>query len=799
MLLRNPGFSVVAVLALAIGIGANTAIFSVVDAVLLRPLPYTDPDRLVMIWETNYGSDIENSQVSPVTYTEWVAQEQLFEQIAGWWYPQINVTDDRGDPERARTIDVTDRFFDVLGVDPILGRRFAEGEDLPGAEPVVVIGHGLWQRRFGGDVNVLGTAIRLDNQPHTIIGVAPSGFDYPEQTEVWRPLGWNPAQHSRSARFFEVVARLRPGLTVTQARADITALGRRLEDDYPDSNLGWGALVVPLHEQLVGDTRPALFVLLGAVGFVLLIACANVANLLLARAVAREKEVAVRLALGAGRGRLIRQFLTEGLVLAAVSAAVGLLIAWLSVRLLVAANPINLPRLESLAINGDVLLFTLLVAVVTALFFGLVPALHASRPDPAQAFKEGSRDTSTTAGSKGVRMLLVSSAIAIALMLLVGAGLLLRSFDRLQQVETGFSETDALTLNLQLPAATYPEWHQVAGFYDRLTTQIAALPGVRSAAATAFLPYQMGWPIDLTIDGQPPPEPGREPRAQLHQVTPEYFQTLGIPLLSGRTFEARDGLDAATVAILSKAAAERYWPGVDPVGRRVLNVPTAIGPLARLLTDRQEAVIVGVVGDVKNTGLSTEAEPAIYFHQAQFAYRSMNVVVRSQSSPELALSAVRQEIWRLDPGLPISDVQTMGDRTAALIAQPRFSMVLLTLFASIATLLAAVGLYAVMAYSVSQRRHELGVRMALGAEPRAVLGLVVGHGMRVAAIGVAAGLVGAFLASSLLQRLLYGTSPTDPATFAGVAVLLLSVAFLASYLPARRAARLDPVVALRPE
>ena len=275
MLLRNPGFSVVAVLALAIGIGANTAIFSVVDAVLLRPLPYTDPDRLVMIWETNYGSDIENSQVSPVTYTEWVAQEQLFEQIAGWWYPQINVTDDRGDPERARTIDVTDRFFDVLGVDPILGRRFAEGEDLPGAEPVVVIGHGLWQRRFGGDVNVLGTAIRLDNQPHTIIGVAPSGFDYPEQTEVWRPLGWNPPQHSRSARFFEVVARLRPGLTVTQARADITALGRRLEDDYPDSNLGWGALVVPLHEQLVGDTRPALFVLLGAVGFVLLIACAN--------------------------------------------------------------------------------------------------------------------------------------------------------------------------------------------------------------------------------------------------------------------------------------------------------------------------------------------------------------------------------------------------------------------------------------------------------------------------------------------------------------------------------------------
>ncbi|MDP6580759.1 MAG: ABC transporter permease, partial [Vicinamibacterales bacterium] len=403
MLLRNPGFAVVAVLALAIGIGANTAIFSVVDAVLLRPLPYDDPDRLVMIWETNFGSDIEKTQVSPVTFTEWVAQEQLFDEIAGWWYPQINLTDDRGDPERARTIDVTDRFFDVLGVDPVIGRRFAEGEDRQGAERVVIIGHGLWQRRFGGEPTALGATVRLDEQPHTVIGVAPAGFAYPEQTEIWRPLGWNPAQHSRSVRFFEVVARLRPGLTVSQTRADIEALGRRLETDYPDSNLGWGALVVPLHEQLVGDVRPALFVLLGAVGFVLLIACANVANLLLARAVAREKEVAVRLALGAGRGRLVRQFLTEGLVLAVISAAVGLLLAWLATRLLVITNPLDIPRLDSLALNGNVLVFTLLVAVLTAVVFGLVPALHASRPDPAQAFKDGSRETSASAGSRGVR------------------------------------------------------------------------------------------------------------------------------------------------------------------------------------------------------------------------------------------------------------------------------------------------------------------------------------------------------------------------------------------------------------
>jgi putative ABC transport system permease protein len=799
MLRRNPGFALVAVLALAIGIGANTAIFSVVDVVLLRPLPYDDPDRLVTIWETNFGSDIQKSQVSPVTYSEWVAQEQLFDEIAGWWYPQINLTDDRGDPERARTIDVTDRFFDVLGVDPVIGRRFAEGEDLQGAERVVIIGHGLWLRRFGGEPGVLGATVKLDDQPHTVIGVAPPGFDYPEQTEIWRPLGWNPKQHSRSVRFFEVVARLRPGPTVTQARADIDALGRRLETDYPDSNLGWGALVVPLHEQLVGDVRPALLVLLGAVGFVLLIACANVANLLLARAVAREKEVAVRLALGAGRIRLVSQFLTEGLVLAVISGAVGLLLAWAATRLLVITSPLDIPRLDSLGLNSNVLVFTLLVAVLTAVVFGLVPALHASRPDPAQALKDGSRESGASTGSRGVRMLLVSSEIAIALMLLVGAGLLLRSFDRLQQVDAGFRADDALTLNLQLPAATYPEWHQVAGFYDRLVDRLATVPGVESASATAFLPYQMGWPVDLYIDGRPPPEAGREPRAQVHQVTPDYFQTLGIPLLAGRGFRARDGLDAPTAVIISNAAARRYWPGQEPVGQRLVNLPDSIGPLGRLLTTRDEAEIVGVVGDVKNTGLSTAAEPAVYFHQAQFAYRSMSVVVRPQASPESLLSAVRQEIWSLDSGLPISDVRTMGQRTAAQIAQPRFSMTLLALFAAIATMLAAVGLYAVMAYSVSQRRQELGVRMALGAEPRAVMGLVVGHGMRVAVTGVVAGLVGAFFASSLLRRLLYGVSPTDIRTFAVVAVLLLGVAFLASYLPARRAARLDPVRALRGE
>ncbi len=799
MLLRNPGFTTVAVLALALGIGANTALFSVVDAVLLRPLPYDDPDRLVMIWETNRTSDLEKSQVSPVTFTEWREQAQLFDQIAGWWYPQINLTDDRGEPARARTIDVTDRFFDVLAVQPLLGRSFVPGEDLPGAERVVVIGHELWQRRFGADPAVIGAAVRLDDRPHTIVGVAPPGFAYPEGTEVWRPLGWDPARHSRSARFFEVVARLRPGLTLTQARADITALGRRLEQDYPDSNLGWGALVVPLHEQIVGDVRPALLVLLGAVGFVLLIACANVANLLLARAVAREKEVAIRLAMGASRGRLIRQFLTEGLLLAIVSAAVGLLLAWLAVKVLVVTNPMSIPRLETLGLNGPVLGFTLGVALLTALIFGLVPALHASRPDPNQALKAGTRDTSAGAGSRSVRLLLVTSEIAIALMLLIGAGLLLKSFARLQQVDAGFHDTDALTLNLQLPVVTYPEWHQVSGFYAELTERLATLPGADTAAVTAFLPFQMGWPIDLDIAGRPPAEPGKEPRAQYHQVSPDYFRALGISLLAGRTFTARDDAEAPTVVIISAAAARQYWPGEDPLGRRLATVANGIGPLARLLSDWHDVEIIGIVGDVKNTGLSTEAEPAVYFHQRQFAYRSMNVVVTSEAAPQPLLSAVRREIWAMDRNLPISDVKTMGQRTRDLVATPRFSMLLLALFASIATLLAAVGLYAVMAYSVSQRRHELGVRMALGAQRRDVLGLVVGQGMKLAAVGVSAGLVGAFIVSGVLRRLLYGVSPTDAATFAAVALLLLGVALIACYIPARRATKVDPVVALRGE
>ena len=797
MMARNPGFTAVAVFALALGIGANTAMFSVVDAVLLRPLPYDEPDRLVMVWETNFTNAVTRSQVSPVTYTEWRDNSGLFEEVAGWWYPQLNLTDAQGDPERARAIDVTDRFFAVLGADALVGRTFLPGEDQPQAESVVVIGHALWQRRFGGEASALGEVVRLDGVPHAIVGVMPPGFDYPNETEVWCGLSWDPSQHSREARFFEVVGRLRPGLDRVQAQADLDALAVRLAADYPDSNRGWGALLVPLHEQLVGDVRPALLVLFGAVGFVLLIACANVANLLLARASVREKEIAIRLAIGASRGRLVRQLLTESLVLAFVSAVAGTLLAWVAVRGFTAANPIDVPRLGGVALDARLLLFTFTVASVTAVLFGLVPALQASRSNVGAAVKDGARESGASAGSRRVRTLLVVSEVAIALMLLVGAALLLKSFGRLQEVDPGVRPTNVLSVNLQLSSAAYPEWSSVSDFYTRLVERVETIPGVRSAASTAFLVLEQGWPVDTVVDGQIAGEPGTEPKLQYHQVSPRYFETVGVPLLSGRAFTDRDDEDAPGVAILNQAAVRRLFPTEDPLGRRIVRVADGIGPLGRNLLDSREVEIVGVVADAKNTSLTTDVEPALFLPQRQFAYRSMHLVVRGEGPPLGLVGPIRETVRGLDLAVPLADIKTLDQHLGAQLAQPRFSMVLLSIFAALALVLASVGLYAVMAYSVSRRRRELGVRLALGAQRGQILGLVVRQGMVLAVSGVAAGLLGSFVTSQLLQSLLYGVSPTDIVAFGSVTAVLLGVALLASYVPARRATAVDPVTALR--
>ncbi|MCI0486525.1 MAG: ABC transporter permease [Blastocatellia bacterium] len=798
-LIKNPGFASVAVIALALGIGANTAIFSVVNAVLLRPLPYQNPDQLVMVWETSLARGLERNPASPVNYADWREQKQIFDHIAGWWYPQINLTDDYGEPERVRTIDVTDEFFSVFGVQPLLGRTFLQGEDRRDAEPVVVLSYNLWQRRFGGDASIVGKAIRLDGTPYSVIGIMPAGFSFPEDIEVWRPLGWDPTQHSRNARFFDVVARLKPDVTIERAQAEMTALARRFEKEYPQSNTDWGVTLVGLHDQIVGRVRPALLVLLGAVGFVLLIACANVANLLLVRAGAREKEVAIRMALGAGRFRLIRQFLTESVLLAMLGGALGLALAFLGGRLLMAINPIDIPRADEAGIDLRILGFTLAVSLLTGLIFGIVPALQFSRPDLNSTLKEGGRESRAGSSGRRIRSALVVSEIALALMLLVGAGLLLKSFFRLQGVNPGLNPANVLTLNLQLPFSNYSDWRQVSNFYAQLTDRIEALPGVTSADVTGFLPLESGWRLRFAIPDRPPTPPGEELVAQYHQVSPGYFRTLGIRLLAGRELTDHETADSPGVVIINEAMARRYFPDEDPVGKRLTSSVRSIGPLARYLPATIEYEIVGIAGNVKNDGLGRAVEEAIYFSHRQFPYRSMSLVIRTNASPLSLLGAVRDEIWAMDKALPVSDVKTMEELLADSMAESRFSTLLLGLFAALALVLASVGIYGVLSYSVAQRKHEIGIRMALGAGQGDILKMVVGQGLVLVAIGLVTGAAAAFGVTRLIRTLLYEVSATDTETFVIVSLLLGAVATLASYIPARRATKVDPMVALRCE
>jgi len=796
MLLKKPGFTLIAVLTLALGIGANTAIFSVVHATLIRPLPYERPDELVMVWERNLQRGLEQSQVSPVTYSDWREQKHIFDKIAGWWYPQVNLTDAKSEPLRVRTVDVTDAFFDVLGARPVMGRGFQPGEDRPGGERLAVIGHQLWQARYNSDPNIVGKAITLDGRSYSVIGVAPPGFDYPNATQLWCSLGWEPRQHNRAARFFEVVARLKPGVTLKQAQAEINALSSRIARENPQSNKDWSAVVVSLRDQLVGDFRLALLVLFAAVGLVLLIACANVANLLLARAGAREKEIAIRLAIGATRGRLLRQLLTESVLLALLGGVLGMLIAAWGADVLLRLSPVEIPRLDHLEINTPILGFTLAVALLTGLIFGLVPALQASKPHLSRTLKEGGRDSQTDGGR--VRGALVVAEVALAIVLLVGAGLLLKSFMRLQHVDSGFNPAGVLTFNLQLPISSYPDWRQVSELYSALIARLKSLPGVQSADAAGFLPLEGGWPTKFLIQGRPFVR-GEEPVGQHRPVSEGYFQTMGIPLVRGRWFDERDRADAQGVMIVNEALARRYFPNEDPVGKRLTTPYRQYGPLGRVMPASLEMEIVGVVGDEKNSSLNKEAEPAIYFSHHQFSYRSMSVVVRTVVPPLGLANTVRNEVWSLDPNLPISEVTTMEQRLGESIARPRFNALLLGLFAILALLLAAVGIYGVISYTVQQRTHEIGVRMALGASAGDILKLVAGQGLALTLVGVGLGVLGALGLTRLMSGLLYGVRATDPLTFVTMPALLVLVALLASYIPARRAAKVDPMAALRAE
>jgi predicted permease len=788
MLLKHRGFTFISVLALALGIGANTAIFSVINAVMLRPLPYKDPSRLVTVLHE------KSNPVAPANFFDWRAQNQVFESIAAAqiWEPTLTGKDQ---PEQVHALQMTADMFKVLGVNPSMGRTFNPDEDQPGKERVAVVSNRFWQRRFGGDRSVIGQRITLDGEAYTIIGVMPQDFQFAPfwatRAEVWTPLNLASRINDRRGQSLRVFARLKPNVTREQAQTDMDAISRRLEQDYPRENKGISVAVESLHEKVVGKSRAALLILFGAVGFVLLIACANVANLMMARATARRKEIAVRAALGASRFRIARQLLTESVMLALAGGVVGLLLAVWGIEALVRLGPANLPRLKDVGVDYYVLGFTLGLSVLTGLLFGLAPALQTTKVDLNETLKEGGRSGTDAGRRNRVRRLLVVSEMALALMLLVSGGLMIRSFLGLLSIEPGFNPKQVMTMTVSLAGSEHNTPEKRAAFFNELMSRVEALPGVQSTSAINHLPLGGDiWNLGFTIEGRPAPLPGESQSAVYRVVRPKYFQTMGATLLKGRDFTERDTATAPGVVIINEAFARRYFPGEDAVGRRI-NVSN---------DEMNPREIVGVIRDAKQNDLTAQANPETYLPHLQAAQgKSMTLVIRSASEPARLAQAVQAQVWAIDKNLPVSEIRTMEDVVSESIGGQRFNMIMLSLFAGVALILAAVGIYGVMSYAVTQRTHEIGIRMALGASARDVLRMVVGQGMVLALVGVGLGLIGAFALSRLMTSLLFNISPTDSMTFIVVSVVLACVALLACYIPARRATRIDPMVALRYE
>ncbi|HLL14390.1 MAG TPA: ABC transporter permease [Pyrinomonadaceae bacterium] len=798
MLWKSPGFTLVTVLALALGIGANTAIFSVVNTVLLRPLPYPNGERIVYIGE--WSQQVPEMSVSYPNFQDWRAQQTTMEQIAAFRSANYVLTG-VGEPERLDGRQVSAGFFNVLGVTPTLGRNFSPDEDRPGANPVALISHGFWQRRLGGDPSVINKPLQLNNESFTVIGVLPQTFEWQSPVDVFVPVGLRSDQPNMTERGnhpgMYVLGLLKPNVTVEQARTEIKAIAERLAQQYPDTNGGQSAVLDSLQARAVEDIRPALLILLGAVGFVLLIACANVANLLLARAASRSKEIAIRTALGAGRGRIIRQLLTESLLLSVLGGALGLLFAMWGIDALLAALPEDLPRLlvSGIGLDMPVLLFTLAVSILTGLLFGLAPALQASKSNLNETLKDGGR-TSAGAGRQHVRNLLVVSEVALSLLLLVSAGLLIKSFSRLQETDLGFDPTNVLTLRVPLPEARYKESGQVANFWDELLRRVRALPGVESAGLTRGLPMNGGIESGVMVEGQETTNPKDAVVAVNLFAEPGYFKTMNVQLLKGRFLSEQDTIDAPLAAIVDELFVARFFPNTDPIGKR-LRIGGDRAPLRN---------IVGVFKHMKHYGPDEEGRAEIYTPYKQIpaenfaaANRSLWLAVKTKGDPTSLAPAIRNEVSQIDKDQPISNVGTMEQIVAATVAPQKFATWLLAVFAASAMLLAAIGIYGVMAYSVTQRTHEIGIRMALGAGRRDVLRMVVSQGMKLALVGVALGLVGAFALTRLLSSLLFGVSATDPLTYGVVSLLLASVALLACLIPARKATRVDPMIALRYE
>jgi len=804
--LAKPLFTIVVLSILGLAIGANSAIFSVVNSVLLRPLDYPRPSELVSVAERDRTTQRRRS-ISPPNYFDLKEQAHAFAGVAAYWSPSINLSGDGGDPEKAQAATCSFDLFSVLGVPPLLGRTLAKDDDVPGARQVVVLGHGLWKRRFGGDPNAVGRETKLDGVPTLIVGVMPAAFDFPVAgTELWVPLRLSrtqppnraiPPERYRQYRILNIVARLNPDVSVERARLEMSAIAARLEADYPEANRGANIAVVPLQDTVVATARPALLILLASVGCVLLIACANVGSLLLVRAAGRTREVTIRMALGADRARLVRQMLTESLVLAAAGGIVGLLVSAWALDLLLRFAPAGIPRLDRVHMDGGVVAFTFLIAIAAGVMFGLAPAFQIRAHRLQDALLASGRGL-VSAAHQRVRQTLTVAQIALSLMLLVAAMLLIQSFARVQRVDVGFRASSVLTVErIELPRSRASA-DASAAFFDGFLTRLREVPGVESAAVTLGLPLdpRARFFVDestFSIAGETPLPQGQRPSAPIHVISPDYFATIGVPLRQGRTFTERDRAGSPGVVVINTAMAERFWPNQNPIGRRITH------DLVIVPGQTATREIVGVVGDVRHFGLEQRPEPQMFVPHAQMPWPSMAVVIRTPLDAAHISAAVRQAVWSADDTIPVPPLRPMDDAFADAVGQPRFRAWLLGLFAATAILLAMTGLYGTMAFAAQQRTREIGLRIALGATPAQATALLLRSGLTLTALGTAIGLAGSVGVARALSSLLFGVGAADPATFIGVPAILVAVAWLACYLPARQARRLDPVKAINAE
>jgi putative ABC transport system permease protein len=787
-LLKRPGFTAIALIALALGIGANTAIFSLVNAVILQPLPYHDPDRLVWVFG-NVRNGANRASVAPLDFLDYRSQNKTFEQLAA----SVSITrpmnlTGSGEPERLTASVITGNYFDTFGVRPTLGRGFSLENEKSGQDQVTVLSYAFWQTRFGGDPNIVNKTINLDGKAYEVLGVMPAEVVLPQPAQLWVPLNFDsdPEMKMRKAHFLRPLGRLKAGVTLNQAQADTDLIAAQLEQQYPDSNTGWGLRLIPLREVLVGGSRPLLFILFGVVGFVLLIACANVANLLLVRAAARQREIAMRTALGAGRLRIIRQMITESLLLAICGGALGALLATAGVKLLVALSADSLPPTANVKINATVLAFTLLISLATGLLFGLAPVFRMMKENLVDALKDGMRGSEATLKNR-TRSVLVVFESALAVMLLIAAGLLIRSLVALQNVDPGFDANNVLTMRVDLPRQKYDTPEKTSNFFEQLETRVAGLPGVEGVGLITELPLS-GQPNDMpfTVEGRPTVASTQPFGADFRRVNQNYFSAMRIPLRRGRNFTAQEVRRSDKVIVVSQQLVDTVFPNEEPLGKRLV---MGVG--------NEPFEIIGIVGDIRHRALQAQPLPAMYMPSHEPSW--MNLVIRTQGDPLSLVGGVRKELNALDPDQPIAAIRPMTEWVAMSVAGARYRTTLLGLFALLAMILAATGIYGVMSYSVAQRTQEIGVRMALGARPLDVLLLVVRQGMMLVLIGVVVGLVGALVLTRVMSSLLFAVTERDPVTFVAVAALLIAVAFIACFVPARRATKVDPLLALRYE